>query len=132
MWEAVTVTNTGYNSMPTSLGIVRMLIHCLLRGTATNKLRTSQCPSVSVAGITDCANSPAFDGNTCMLLKKVKNLSFFSFPKETVVPVLYCKHPRKVSTAKKQNQIGTDVIEKKKKSPGLFVKENSLVRETVY
>ena len=65
-------------------------------------------------------------------LKKVKNVSFFSFPKETVVPVLYCKHPRKVSTAKKQKQIGTDVIEKKKKSPGLFVKENSLVRETVY
>ena len=130
MWEAVTVTNTGYNSMPTSLGIVRMLIHCLLQETATNKLRTSQCPSLSVADITDCANSPAFDGN--MLLKKVKNVSFFSFPKETVVPVLYCKHPRKVSTAKKQNQIGTDVIEKKKKSPGLFVKENSLVRETVY
>ena len=57
MWGAV--TNTGYDGMPTSLGIVQMQIHCLGRGSVADKPPTSQCPSVSVADITDCANSPA-------------------------------------------------------------------------
>ena len=59
MWGVV--TNTGYDSMPISLGIVRMQIHCLWQGSVT-KQHTSwcpRCPSVSVADITDCATSPA-------------------------------------------------------------------------
>ena len=59
MWGAV--TNTGYDSMPTSLGIARTQIHCLRQGSVADKPRTSRCPSVSVADITDCecATSPA-------------------------------------------------------------------------
>ena len=55
MWGAV--TNTGKNSMPTSLGIVRTLIHCLRWGSVADKPRTAWYPSVSVADITDCATS---------------------------------------------------------------------------
>ena len=46
MWGEV--TNTSYNSMPTSLGIMRMLISCLGWGSMADKPRTSRCPSVSV------------------------------------------------------------------------------------
>ena len=53
------VTNTGYYGMPTSLGIVQMLIHCLGRGSMADNPHTSQYPSMSVADITDCATSPA-------------------------------------------------------------------------
>ena len=53
MWEAV--INTGYNGMPTPLGLVQTLIHCLGLGSMADKPCTSQCPSVSVADITDCA-----------------------------------------------------------------------------
>ena len=35
-----------------------MLIHCLGRGSVVDKPHTSQCPSLSVADITDCATSP--------------------------------------------------------------------------
>ena len=44
MWGAV--TNTGYISMPTSLGIVRTLIHCLGQGSMADKPRTIVHPSV--------------------------------------------------------------------------------------
>ena len=50
MWGAI--NNTGYNGMPTSLGLVWMLIHWLGQGSMADKPRTSQCPSVSVADIT--------------------------------------------------------------------------------
>ena len=53
------VTNTSYDGMLTSLGIVRTQIHCLGQGSVADKPRTSQCPSMSVADITDCATSPA-------------------------------------------------------------------------
>ena len=58
MWG--TFTNTGYIGMPTSLGMVWTLIHCHRWGSLTDKPRTriSQCPSMSVADITDCATSP--------------------------------------------------------------------------
>ena len=42
------ITNTSYSGMPTSLGIVRTLIHCLRRGSLADKPRTSWCPCVSV------------------------------------------------------------------------------------
>ena len=51
MWGAV--TNTGYNGMPTSLGIVWTLFHFLIRGSVADKIITSQYSSVSVADITD-------------------------------------------------------------------------------
>ena len=57
MWGAV--TNTVYNGMPTSLGLVQTQLHCLGRGSMADKPRTSQCPSVSVADIIDCTTSPA-------------------------------------------------------------------------
>ena len=47
-----------YDGMPISLGIVQMLIHSLRWGSVADKPRTSWCPSVSVADITDCATSP--------------------------------------------------------------------------
>ena len=56
IWGAV--TNTGYNGMPTSFGFMRTLIRCLRQGSLADKLRTSRCPSVSVADITDCTTSP--------------------------------------------------------------------------
>ena len=56
IWGAV--TNNSYNGMLTSLGIVQMLIHCLGQRSMADKPLTSQCPSVSVADITDCATSP--------------------------------------------------------------------------
>ena len=46
------VTNTGYDGMPTSLGIAWMLIHSLGLGSLADKPHTSHCPSVSVADIT--------------------------------------------------------------------------------
>ena len=58
MWGAV--TNTGYDGMPTSLGIVQTQIHCLRQGSVGDKPRTSRCPSVSVADITDCTTTPVF------------------------------------------------------------------------
>ena len=45
MWGAVT------NGMPTSLGIMQTLIHCLGQGSVADKLGTSQYPSMSVADI---------------------------------------------------------------------------------
>ena len=75
MWGAV--TNTGYDGMPTSLGIVQTLIQSLGRRSAADKLRvhTSQCSSVSVADITDSATSPALR----FFLQLTKE-SFVSFP----------------------------------------------------
>ena len=58
MWGAV--TNTGYNGMPTSLGLVCRLIHCLRWGSVADKPRTSRCTIVSVGDITDCATSTAY------------------------------------------------------------------------
>ena len=55
MWVAV--TNTGYDSMSTSLGIVRTLIHGLGQGSVADKPHTSRFPCMSVADITDCSNS---------------------------------------------------------------------------
>ena len=55
MWGAV--TNTGYDGMPTSLGTVRTLIHCLGQGSMTDKPSTFRCTSMSVADIKDCANN---------------------------------------------------------------------------
>ena len=52
-------SNTGYDNMPTSLGIVQTQIHCLGQGSVADKPHTSQCPSMSVADITDCTTSPA-------------------------------------------------------------------------
>ena len=49
----------GYDGMPTSLFIVLTQIHYLGGGSVADKPRTSQCSSVSVADITDCATSPA-------------------------------------------------------------------------
>ena len=40
-------------------GFVQMLIKCLGRGSMADKPHTSQCPSMSVADITDWATSPA-------------------------------------------------------------------------
>ena len=54
------VTIIGYNTMPTSLGIVQTVIHCLGRGSLADKPRASLYPSVSVADITDCATTPAY------------------------------------------------------------------------
>ena len=74
MWGAV--TNTGYDGMPSSLGIVQTLIHSLGRRSAADKLHsTSQCSSVSVTDITDSATSPALR----FFLQLTKE-SFMSFP----------------------------------------------------
>ena len=51
------VTTTGYNGMPTSMCILRTLIHCLVWGSMADKPHTSQWPSVSVADKTDCVAS---------------------------------------------------------------------------
>ena len=56
MWEAV--TNASYNGVPTYLGIVQMLIHHL------GQAMYIQCPSVSVADITDCATHGGINGAT--------------------------------------------------------------------
>ena len=53
-WGRLPVTNTGYDGMTTSLGIVWTQIHCLRR----RKPCTSRCSSVSVADITNCATNP--------------------------------------------------------------------------
>ena len=54
----VVVTNTVYNGMPTSLGIMQMLIPSLGRGFVADKPCASQYPSMSIADISDCATSP--------------------------------------------------------------------------
>ena len=66
----------GYNGIPTSLGIVRTLIHCLGRGPVADKPCTSRYPSVSVADITDCATSPASD---CFVLLTIFCFLFIYF-----------------------------------------------------
>ena len=48
------------NGMPTSLGLVCRLIHCLRWGSVADKPRTSRCTIVSVGDITDCATSTAY------------------------------------------------------------------------
>ena len=51
-------TNTVYNDMPTSLGIMQMLIPSLGRGFVADKPCASQYPSMSIADISYCATSP--------------------------------------------------------------------------
>ena len=46
MWGVV--TNTSHNGMPTYLGIVRKLIHCLRQGSVADKPHTSRCPSYCI------------------------------------------------------------------------------------
>ena len=68
------VTNTSYDGMPTSLGIVLMLIHCLWQGSVADKPRLSQRPRESVADIADCATSPTLQiMRMIFLFKSVKH-----------------------------------------------------------
>ena len=73
MWGVF--TNTGYNDMPTSLGIVWMLINFIRRGSVADKPRSSRCPSVSEA---DCIDMLFFMQQQVLITSKrnyLKNIS---------------------------------------------------------